>query len=242
MGRGVFEIANASTVAANVNSTLKIFGSSTQATSIELRQAGNADQLEVWINSIFTGTRYQAATLDVEITSKAQPDTILVDGRIRLANGIEVVGDATTKIASLTIDGKGAEKGLRVGSGTTGAVQMSSGTTRLLTTYDNVTSVLVINDATKAASLASGAAAASAGSAASAVAGAAALVSALLAFALRGGFAGFSGAATGAAGALAMPAWRIRRPTLSDGLAPFAIQASSRSASSLTVAGSVNGS
>ena len=69
------------------------------------------------------------------------------------------------------------------------------------------------------------------------------MADALVAFALRGGFGvALVGALTGTGGALAMPAWRINRPTLSEGLAPFAIQASRRSASSFTVAGSVSGS
>src|SRR6185436_7684004 len=93
------------------------------------------------------------------------------------------------------------------------------------------------------AASAAGSSALSAGSAAAAGASALALVDALVGLALRGGFgSAFVGTLTGAGGALAMPAWRINRPTLSDGLAPFAIQASTHSASSFTVAGSVKGS
>ena len=69
---------------------------SNAASTIELRQ--NAGNLEVAVNSVVLKSDYLASTLHVQITSRAQPDTIVIDGRLRFAGGIEVFGDATTTI------------------------------------------------------------------------------------------------------------------------------------------------
>jgi hypothetical protein len=114
MGRGVYEIKDAAALAASAG-TLSITGSSAKVSAIEVRQdATNPTLIEVRVDGVSTGPRYQQNTLqNIDIRNRVKADTIVIDGRMRVTDQINVIGDGTsasTKILSLTVDAKSIEQ------------------------------------------------------------------------------------------------------------------------------------
>ena len=107
------------------------------------------------IDGVWTGVRYQLSTLDNVTVTSTKADTILIDGRIRITGKIDVIGNATTKIATLTVDAKSVAES----TAAAGEIKLNAGTSSLLVQYSNVTTTSVTNPAPPAAVLSSGAAA-----------------------------------------------------------------------------------